>query len=329
MQTVIVIAARVAGAVYLNGRFVGETDADRPLSLPVAPFGPLFLELRPFTPGFLPLSVRLPLSAGRPLLPRPDDRLCAAVWPGGVVELELSPERTDVSSLSLGEFGGVRLAFLPDPSPRIRCETASGVLFHALPDAALRPACTPLPGGLLLSGDLPDARQYALVLSPDASSVRLLLTGRGLSLPDGGNTLRMLCSADDTVGHAFLDTWACSSAEWRRVSSEPMWETGGPVWPDTPEKTALAALEAAQLGLPEEAASFFAPGVPCTEILARAALFDGCTPLRHALPDGRPAVGLTRLNQSVLLVSPARYTVSPGGAHGLWQLTGLFIDESA
>lgn len=329
MQTVIIIVARVSGAVYLNGRLAGEADAEHPLTLPVASFGPLFLELRPFSPGFLPLTLRLTLSAGQPLLSQPDSRLFAAVWPGHILELELSPEPVDSRALPLGEYGGAHFSFLPGSSPHIRCETASGYVLHPLPDGASLPVYTPLPGALLLSGDLPESRQYALVLSPDGVHTHLLLTGRALSFPDGGNALRMLCPAGDTVGHAFLDTWICSGSEWQRVSSEPMWESGAPRWPDTPEKTALAAVEAAQLGLAQEAASFFASGVACAEILARAARFDGCTPLRHALPDGRPAVGLTKLDQSVLHISPARYTASPGGVHGLWQLTGLFIDESA
>lgn len=332
MQTVLVVASPTAGVVYLGGRFAGEVDAGRPLTTPVSPFGPLFLELRPFGSGYLPLTLRLTLSQGRLTLPEdePDGRYFAAVWPGGTIELELMPERPEQPVFRpISEVAGVRISCAMGRKSCVRCEREGETYIHPLPEGANAPVCTPLPDGILLSGTLSDGNEYALILAPDASVVRLWLNGRDLTLPDGGHAVRMFCPAGDTVGHAWLETWSPSGVEWRRVSAEPMWEKGAPVRPETPEATALAALEAAQLGLMQEAASYFAPAASCMDALEQAARFDGCAPLRHPLPDGCPAVGLTRMEKGVLHIAPVRYAASPGGVHGFWQLTKLAVDDCA
>lgn len=331
MQTVLLITCREEGAVYLGGRLAGEAGAERLLTLPVPPTGPLILEYRPYGAGLLPLTMRLTLSGGKPLLTEDaaDGRCWAAVWPGGVIELELMPERAAQPVFRpVGGTEGVKVSFAHDPAPCVRCETGVSAYIHSLPEGAESPACTPLPAGILLSGGLTGGGQYASVLAPDASRIALRLIGRSLTLQDGGNALRMLCPAGDTVGHAYLETWAASENGWTRVSAEPMWEKGAPVRPDTPEKTALAAIEAAQMGLMQEAAGYFAPACPCREALERAAGYDGCVSLRYPLPDGSSAVGLMRMEGGVLRVLPARYTVS-GGEGSAWQLTGLTIDDCA
>ena len=331
MQTVLVIQSSVAGAVYLGGRLAGEVDDRHPLTLPVSPFGALILELRPFTAGYLPLALRIPLSHGVPLISAPDSRFCAALWPGDVVELELIPEPLPLSAPPrfLCQIGDVRFSCLQARTPSLRCESSAAVFTHSLPDGALPPSVSPLPAGFLLTGGLPEGDQYALVLSPDASSVLLSVSGRNLSLLDGGAALRILRPSGDTVGHAALETWAASPAGWQLTASEPMWLTGGPAWPQTPEAAAIAAVEAAQLGLANEAAAYFSPLCPCADVLARAAAFDGCVPLRYPLPDGESAIGLMRLRDHLLRIVPARYSAAPGGTHGPWQLTKLEIPPDA
>lgn len=332
MQSILVVQCAAPGAVYLNGRPAGEIDGERPLTLPVSPLGPLLLELRPFEPGRLPLALRIPFSGGVPLLSAPDPRVWAALWPGGVTELELRPERLpDVCPQPIGQVGEVRLSFLGGDAPLVLCESPSGVFRHALPEGARLPEARLLPSALLISGALTGEadERYALALSPDASSLLLSVSGIELTIGDGGNALRLLRACGDTVGHAALETWSASATGWALTDSEPMWLPGAPHWPDTPQAVALAAAEAAQLNLMSEAASFFAPSVPCTGVLARAAEYDGCVPLRYPLPDGEAAVGLIRVRDNVLRVTPVRYAASPGGAHGAWQLTRFDIGEEA
>lgn len=317
MQTVLLIRSASAGAVYANGRLVGDIDPDRSVSLPVSPFGPVIVEFRPFQPGLLPLTLRIPFSQGVPLVGESDQRYCAALWPDGLVEIELLPEPSALSvpPRLIAQSGETRL-FMTGFS--ILAESPAGSFLHPLPDGASTPTVTPLPTGLLLSGSLPDASQYALILSPDGAACPLALTGQSLSLLEGG-ALRIIRSMDDTVGHAALETWASTPQGWQRVSSEPMWASGSPSWPSTPESTAIAAVEAAQLGHSSEAAAYFSPAFPCADLLRTVAACDGCTPLRAPLLSGESAIGLMKMEQGLLRIHPLVYRASPGGSHG-WQI---------
>ena len=166
----------------------------------------------------------------------------------------------------------------------------------------------------------------ALILT--GSSLLLSVAGKGVTLLND-SAVRLLRPFGDSAGHASLETWAQTPQGWQPVASEPMWEKGAPIRPETPEATAIAAAEAAQLGLAGEAAACFAPTFPCTEIIRRLSDYDGCIPLRHALPGGESAVGLMKLDGNLLRIIPAVYAASPGGAYGFWQLTKLEIGESA
>lgn len=329
MQTILVILSETAGAVYLNGRWAGEVDAEQPLSLPVAAFGAFVIEHRPFARGVLPLTARLTFSQGVPLAAsfRDDPRLCAALWPGGVVELELIPERLPVSAERrfVGLSGDIRLSFEDGPAPLLRLESPAAAFVHACPAGALPPQLTVLGGNLLLRGETVSGGRYALVLSPDGATCPLRLEGRDISLLEESGSLRVLRSLEDTVGHARLETWTQEAQGWRCAQAEPMWANGAPAWPKTPEETALAALEAAQLGLMDEANGYLAPTASCAEALRRAPEFDGCVPLRYALPGGENAVGLMRLTDGLLRVTPVSYRVSPGGAPGGWRLEDLKV----
>ncbi len=323
MQTVLVIQSSAAGAVYLSGRMAGEVDEDHPLSMPVSPFGALLIELRPFARGLLPLSVRLPLSHGVPILPGPDPRLCAALWPGGTIELELLPESVpDPTPRFLAQEGDTRLFYFDKPA--LRCESPASVSVHPLPEGALKPSVTLIDQGILLIGERMTGDQYAVVLSPDGSQALLSVTGRSVS-PLNGSTIRLLRPCGDSVGHAALETWAYAPSGWQLTASEPMWEQGAPHWPMTPEATALAAAEAAQMGLTAEAAACFAPTCRHEELLAPIREYDGCTPLRHPLPGGETAVGLMKLKDNVLHIVPLVYSAIPGGPRGGYQLTQFEI----
>ena len=78
----------------------------------------------------------------------------------------------------------------------------------------------------------------------------------------------------------------------------------------------------------QEAAAFFAPAVQHADVLRRAAEFDGCVPLRYALPSGEAAVGLLKLRDHFLHIAPALYAAQPGGMYGGFLLTRLEIDEN-
>ena len=107
-----------------------------------------------------------------------------------------------------------------------------------------------------------------------------------------------------------------------------MWAEGMPVRPQTPADVAMAALEAAQLGLSGEAASYCAAHLADSDVFSRIGEYDGCTRLRVPLPDGSDAVGVTKLQEGVLRVYPVRYSASRGGTYGTWQLEALEVEKS-
>lgn len=318
-----------AGAVCLNGRMAGEVDAQHPLPLPVSPFGTLTIELRPYEPGVLPLSLRLPLTHGMPAPDHPDPRMSIALWPGGILEIELLPEHLPAPARFIAQTDSLRFFYQDGSPPHLLCDGAKLSHKYPLPHSALPPSLTPLPGALLLTGECGDGDSYALLLAPDAASLLLSVTGRNITPLDGGAALRLIRPAGDSVGHASLETWACAPSGWRLAASEPVWAQGAPVRPTTPEATAIAAVEAAQLGRMQEAAAYFAPETPHADPLERAAGFDGCVPLRYPLPGGLPAVGLMRLKDHFLQIVPAVYAHRPGGLNGGFLLTQLEIHENA
>ena len=94
MQPVLLITSTVPGLLWVNGRPAGELDGDNPVTRPVSPQGPVYLQHFPTKAGYLPLTWRLTFSAGK-LLPVSLDGaqgLCAVAWPGGAVEVEMTPQ---------------------------------------------------------------------------------------------------------------------------------------------------------------------------------------------------------------------------------------------
>lgn len=322
MQPYLSVISETAGAVLIGGRLAGETDADRPLTLPVAPTGFLVLELRPFPPGYLPVCLHLTLAGGRPVISGPPDPRCfMAVWPDNLIELELKPEPISAHPEPIARIGDIAFSLLrPD---RLMCLTRAGCHIHSLPECAQPPVIAPIPDGFWASGRTADGQDYALILEEGCAACALTVTGSAPELTEDGRTLRILRPFHDSVGHAQLETWTRGPDAWRLTGTEPMWADGSPAWPQTPEATAIAAIEAAQLGLMQEAASYFAPASSCTAALEAAARFDGCTPLRRPPLSGESAVGLIRLEMGRLIISPVRYGASRGGARGLWQLDML------
>ncbi len=332
MQTILVLQSASAGVIYLNGRMLGEIDGGHTLSLPVSPTGSLILQMYPFDADLLPLSLRLTLSRGVPLLKdAPDPRCSAALWCESILELELMPQRLSFadSERFLFETGGIRFFLLDAAQPQLICETPSGTFLYSLPCGTQTPTVTPAADGLLLIGRLDENDEYALLLSKDASQELLSLTGRSISLLDGGSAIRLLHPLGDTVGHAQLETWQSMGNEWALVQSEPMWLSGSPNLPQTPEETAIAAVEAVQLGSMHEAQSYCAPMSDCMEVLRLAENYDGCVPLRYPLPGGESAVGLMKLDGGLLRITPLRYRAVAGGSYGAWHLQELRLVENS
>ncbi len=325
VQSVLIVTSAVPGLIALSGRLAGEVDRQHPLILPVAPYGPVYLEHRPLGAGFLPSAHRLTLSGGQ-LLPDSllgDEGLCAVVWPGGRIEVEIlsasCPGPLDVSlrdGLRLARQG--RHLLVEEDRVSAQCLLPPGA---RLPR---RVACGPF---LALQGDTEEGEAYLLLFSREADRSHgplCLLRGHSIRCEEDGRVEVMVRLADP-VGHARLETWQADAAGCRLVDSESLWADGSPHWPGTPEDTAVAALTAARLGLMDEARGYLLPTADCQAAFDRARQSQGAVLLPWPVPGGVPSVGLLRPEgDSLLSVEPVafRAEASPG-LQGDWRIAAL------
>lgn len=306
--------------VCVNGRFAGEAGPGQPLALPVAPGGALYLEYKPLTGAGMALARRLVLSGGTPLAESLAEAsgLSCVVWPGGALEIEFSPVVSAVASFLLeglpaeivrGEATELRL-------PGLRTE---------LPEGAQVPRLIRLPGAAALLGGIEGGGQYLLSLSEDLTEATGLIAADVLEPMDGGLFSAMV-SLGDSVGHGRLEQWLVDGGGPKRVSSQSAWSEGFPRWPQTAGATMIAAVEAMLAGLPEEAAGYLSPALAAGRPLdAVAEACDLCVPMKYALPDARPCVGLLRTeNAHLAVVRPLYFRAEAvGGPQGPWQIQSV------
>ena len=320
MQPTIVCTAGVAGMIYLNGRFAGEASGERPLFLPVAPSGPVYLEYRPVCGTGQPLARRLVLSNGTPLADSlaEAEGLCCVAWPSGALEIEFTPIETSSEAFMLD---GLPCALARGRATVLRMNG----LEIELPDGARCPELVRFPGATALVGDIDGGGQYLAALNADLSGQSGLLVAERIDPVEGG-MVSAIVSLDDSVGHGRLERWLLDVNGLNRVSSEATWISGGPRWPETPEVTLIAAMEAALAGLPEEVAGYLEPALAATRPLeAVAEVCDLCVPMKYGLPDPRPRAALLKLQNAHLATArPLCCRAEPtGGAQGPWRIVWI------
>ncbi|NLG24237.1 MAG: hypothetical protein GX558_02700 [Clostridiales bacterium] len=332
MQPAILIVSPTPGLIYVNGRLAGEVDGDRSVALPVGGYGAVYLEHHPFDGAFLPMTRRVALSGGAPVAASlaGQQGLFATAWPDGLIELELIPERRADVTAPVARLARGDLLFTHYGAPLDRLEVAAGgaVFAHAMPGGARLQNVDARPNGIRLWGELDGGGHYAMALSPGGD--RLLLSARGREAAfDESGAIAALEDLNDVVGHARRRQWAMSDGEYQVIADEILWSDGAPRWPSSPAEAALATIEAAQLGLDDEAAGYLAPTADSRtrQALTDLADWDGCAPLRRALPDGRSAVGgLRLLADNLTSVTPVYFNcVSGEGDQGYWRVDWLKI----
>ncbi len=332
MQPMLMIRSDIPGVVYINGRFAGEAGEDSAVSIPVSSRGTLYVELRPLQGGYLPLARRIALAQGQvvPASLEGQDGLFLVHWPGAVLDLQLSPECARSAPLRAYErlIDGLTVRLLRNGgAARLEISDGAAMAVHPLPDGAQPPELKQLAGGaLLFSGPLDEGGRYALVVGRALDPELLRLSALDVeALGDG--SVRALVDVDDQVGHVQLMTYRPSASGYELAQAEPMWASGAPKWPQTAEDTALAALQAARLGLVDEAGAYFAAGLPGVggAALAEAARSDGAVALKYPLPTGEQAVGLLKLiGDNAAMVTPVSYrALARGGSQGVWRLESL------
>lgn len=324
MQPTIICIAPTPGMIYLNGRFAGEAGPDRPLIAPVAPSGALYLEYRPLSGPSGGLARRCAFAGGAPVAESLEDAdgLCAVLWPGGALELELAPveRRTEVFSLD-----GVPCALARGDEAVLTVNGQSIELpADAEPPRWIRPAGLPA-----LTGALADGGQYLATLAEDMSAFTGLIAADRLDFVTG-DMLSAIVSLEDTVGHGLLEQWLIDRDGPHRVSSESVWRYGAPRWPQTPEDTMIAAVEAARLGLFAEVEGYLTPALAQTRPLAAVGeICQACAPMRYGLPDPRPQIALLRaVNDHLAVARPLYYrAVRASGPQGPYRIEAIEADD--
>ena len=323
MQPTIICTAPLPGMLSINGRFAGEIAPDRPLCAPVSPTGAVYLEYRPLTGDSMPLARRCVFSGGELLPESAADAggLYCVCWPGGAVEIEFDPVRSE-SEFALLE--GLPCQLVRGADARLILDGAA----LPLPRGAGMPRLERMNGASLLMGDTDAGGQYAAVLSADLRTEAALIEGRRIDLSAGA--LNALVPLDDSVGHGRLEQWSVDAGGARLASWEPVWSDGAPRWPQTAEGAMVAAVEAALAGLSGEADGYLSPALaaeaPLREI---AGACDLCAPMKYAAPGGAPCAALLKAAGDRLAVArPLYFRAAPsGGMQGPWRIEAISLER--
>lgn len=310
MQPTLVLSASHPGILYLNGSFAGEISPETPLMRPVGSRGPVYLDYRPLSGACHSMARRLVFSGGVPMAESAEEaeNLNIVVWPGGAVEVELSPDAR-TSSVQRFQLAGHSFS-LDGENLHLTCD---GRRLCTLPEGAEVPELHSLREGAALIGRCTGGK-YLLATDASLQNQTGFLRASQLDVePDG--RIRAVAAPADLVGHASLETWKLTPEGLMLISSEPAWANGAPRWPKTPEETARAAVEAALAGLDAEAERYLSPALrkrmPLAGIRNKC---DLCVDMRYAPPSPRPCVGLLQLEGAHMArVSPLYFQAVPSG----------------
>ena len=314
MQPTLILRAPHPGILYLNGRFTGGLGSEDALARPVNPRGAVYLDYRPLSAACRGMARKLVFSGGEPMAQSAEEAegLDIVLWPGGAVEVEFAPEprRERVRFQAAGR------SLTLSPDGQLTCE---GRELAILPPGAQAPAYIPLPTGAAFTGPC-DGGRYLLTADAALRAQTGLLRAKRIDIDPGGE-IRALATRDDEVGHATLERWRLTPEGLTLLGSESAWEDGAPRRPRSARDTAIAAVEAALAGLTEEADGYLTPALreraPLANIRARC---DLCTPMKYAVPDARPCVGLLRLEAANLARVRPLYYRAVEVERGSWQI---------
>lgn len=316
------------GLVYLNGRFCGETGA---AALPLAREGVQYLELRPFAPDAQGAVLRLKVAGGK-LVEGVQGDAFAVQWPGGWIALELrgkdsgadlpEAEPSLLSSLAMpdGHYlfvneGGV-------PSFGRDAEEAVFLPLEAVLEGSLRPL--DLPGLCAAEGDCAEGRFAAILRAQGRPEILHCAAGLTAQV-DGMGTLRCVQGTGDTVGHATLSVWAPNGqGQVALCSREAVWQFGAPRWPQTPQETAKAWLEALHFGAGDEATGYLLLPEHAQRFIRIAGAFDTVVDLP---PDGGEGIrqGVAQLEgENLLSVRQLDFTLArQASVQGNWKIESI------
>jgi len=315
MQSIAVFTAPAEGAVSINGRFAGEAGPGRPLIMPVTPEGVLYIHFMPFVRRLRHCAYRVRIRGGRFELLNAGDMCRVVEWPGGIYEFELLPPAAYPPESEFGTIDGRDAALLRGERAMLRVDGMT----MALPEGAQMPDIhIEISGADVYMGKCREGR-YAAVYGDAPLEC---ISAREIEIAENG-LLRCVTALEDTVGHGVIEEWRVSGEGVERIGGEYMWAKGAPEWPDSPEKTVIAAVEAAMLGLDGEAAGYFVAGLPEKLLLAE---YDAAVPMKYVPQMGGAAVALIKkVSEYAAKVVPLYYKAIPGGKQGGWMIERIWI----
>ena len=315
MLSTLSITAPAPGMIYVNGRFAGEVSDAAPLLMPTLDTGALYLQYHPLEEGWLPTARRITLSHGRPAALPAD--VFAIVWPSNLLEMELSPPRLPAETTQTANLDGLEVRLLRGWQTCLEI----GSLRCPLPDRAGLPQLLRATHCLALTGQDGDG-QYLLTLTADAARQTGMLAADRLEW-ESGEIVRTTTFQRDVAGHATTERWLADASGLQLLSSEAAWEDGAPRLPATPEETARAAVEAALLGLHDEAERYLSPALRVRiSMKSLTDAYQACLSMKPSLSDGLPCVGLLRMERENLgVIHPLQYQAER--SENGWLLTAL------
>ena len=283
MQPVAVITSPAEGLVYINGRLAGETGPEAALMLPVTPNGIVYLELRPFARRFRSCAHRFRFASGELDPASVSDACHVVLWPGGICEIALSPLPAYPPESDYAVMDGLSIAVLRGERAMLRVGKGS----VALPEGAGLPEShVSAENAEIFLGKAP-GEQYIAVFTRELTALNALAA---TEIHRESDTEYLAVTAlEDAAGHMRRERIAITplGAEAVSASISPSRQ------PETPEHTALAAVEALMLDETGEADAYLSPEARrrLEHILED---YDAALPVKYAPPQPQPAVALIR-----------------------------------
>lgn len=294
MLPMLLIESKQPGLLYVNGQFCGKLDGQQ--TFIAHQDDRVYLELRPFDTRCAGVVSEIVLSGG--MVKPPESGVFVVEWPEGIKQIELHPAKT-AQSAPMELLSQLKAKELSLMVMRVGDRTAiarEGQVLFDVPQDAQEVQLRDFGDGMMVIS-LRDGDMSCLYLT---DGTRLIGSLRAKKIAwESQRRISALESLNDTVGHGTLTLYSITEAGLTPLERQSVWADGAPHWPQTPQDTLLAYLEAVHMGAQDEAAQYAAhSGV------RPPSAFDGVVPLRYSLknpPQGLPVqVGMLRVQGPTL-----------------------------
>jgi len=282
----------IPGLIKLNDTVVGELsdEVQHSLSVPITPSGTFYISFIPLigtTVGatYCPVTRKLVFHQGKLLIPDNDnlwDSLSIVEWPGKIFEITLNPiyipitlpsssipKTIDRISHDFDEDGEEEIATLfTDPDLHLVIEDIreDRIVFECplpygneLSGLTLKDVTGNGAEDILVRGPVGATTEFMTVVSYRNNQYQVIFNELGHSihlLAETPSKIQLLQRVQDTVEHGILYTFSFDGSRYLQEKDELIWYLGHPQWPETPETTARAFMEALLIEAPEEAMGY-------------------------------------------------------------------------